>query len=207
MGRENVRLNYTGGNAGKSSTSLRIKKRRKLTINSKTISTKQLRVNGAIRVPQVRLIDEQGNQLGVIETYRAQQLARERDLDLVEVSPLAQPPVCRIMNYGSYQYQQEKKERKQKSKVKRVEVKGIRLSLNIGPHDLATRKEQSKKFLEKGDKVKLEMRLRGRERAHVGRAREVMQQFVNSLNEDMPVILDKPVSSMGGQLFAIIGKK
>ncbi|MFA5052102.1 MAG: translation initiation factor IF-3 [Patescibacteria group bacterium] len=171
------------------------------------MSTKQLRVNGAIRVPQVRLIDELGNQHGVVETYRAQQMAREKDLDLVEVSPLAQPPVCRILNYGSYQYQQEKKERKQKSKVKQVEVKGIRLSLNIGPHDLATRRQQSKKFLEKGDRVKLEIRLRGRERAHMARAREVMQQFVDSLNAETPIALDKPISSMGGQLFAVIGKK
>lgn len=153
------------------------------------------------------LIDELGNQLGVIETFRAQQMARERDLDLVEVSPLAQPPVCRIMNYGSYQFQQEKKERKQKAKVKKVEVKGIRLSLNIGPHDMDTRRQQSKKFLEKGDRVKLEIRLRGRERAHMGRAREIMQQFVDSLNAEIPVVLDRPISSMGGQLFAIIGKK
>ncbi len=153
------------------------------------------------------LIDETGHQHGVVDTYRAQQMARERDLDLVEVSPLANPPVCRIMNYGSYQFQQEKKERKQKAKVRKVEVKGLRLSLNIGPHDLATRRQQSKKFLEKGDKVKLEIRLRGRERAHMGRAREIMQQFVDDLNSEIPVTLDKPISSMGGQLFAIIGKK
>lgn len=134
-------------------------------------------------------------------------MARERDLDLVEVSPLAQPPVCRIMNYGSYQFQQEKKERKQKAKVRKVEVKGLRLSLNIGPHDLETRRQQSKKFLEKGDRVKIEIRLRGRERAHMGRAREIMQQFVDSLNADIPVVLDRPISSMGGQLFTVIGKK
>jgi translation initiation factor IF-3 len=111
------------------------------------------------------------------------------------------------MNYGSYQFQQEKKERKQKAKVKKVEVKGLRLSLNIGPHDLETRRQQSKKFLEKGDRVKIEIRLRGRERAHMGRAREIMQQFVDSLNSDIPVVLDRPISSMGGQLFTVIGKK
>jgi len=158
-------------------------------------------------VPQVRLIDELGNQLGVVETPRAQTMAREKDLDLVEVSPLAQPPVCRIMNYGSYQFQQEKKERKQKAKTKRVEVKGIRLSLKIGPHDLETRKLQSIKFLEKGDKVKLELRLRGRERAHTNRAREIMEGFVSSLNETMPVVVDKSLSQQGGQMFVVIGKK
>lgn len=171
---------------------------------STTIS-KQLRINGLIRVPQVRVIGNAGEQLGVMDTSHALQLAREQDLDLVEVSPVANPPVCKIINYGAYQYQQEKKERKQKVKQKRVEIKGIRLTLKIAPHDLETRKHQATKFLAKGDKVHVEMLLRGREKAHLGRAREMMQQFARSIAED--VIIETPLRQQGGRLSILVAKR
>lgn len=153
----------------------------------------------------MRLIDENGQPLDVVNTEEALRRAQEADLDLVEVSPLAQPPVCRIMNYGSYQYQQEKKERKQKAKQKKVDIKGIRISLKIGPHDLEMRKNQALKFLEKGDKVKVEMILRGRERAHRNRAREIIEQFGASLSEN--IIVEQPLKQQGGRLSMLLGKK
>lgn len=156
-------------------------------------------------MPQVRLIDETGQQLGVVNTYDALQRAQEKELDLVEVSPLANPPVCKIMDYGAYQYQQEKRERKQKVKQKRIDIKGVRLTLKIGPHDLETRKGQALKFLEKGDKVHLEMILRGRERAHAARAREMMRQFATSLVEN--VTIEQPIKQQGGRLSMLLTKR
>jgi len=160
-----------------------------------------------IKAPQVMVIDDEGAQLGAMDTRRALQLAHERELDLIEVSPLAEPPVCRIMDFGAYQYQQEKKERKQKAKQKKVEIKGVRISLKIGPHDLELRKNQALKFLEKGNKVKVELILRGRERAHANRAQEMMTQFVGSLSESASVAIEQPVSRQGGRLSLLVGKK
>lgn len=151
------------------------------------------------------LIDENGQQVGAIDTREAQYRANQAGLDLVEVSPLSQPPVCKIMDYGSYQYQQEKKERKQRAKQKRIEVKGIRLSLKIGPHDLELRKNQAVKFLGKGDKVKVEMILRGRERAFVSRANEIMGQFAESLTEI--AVVEQPLTRQGSRLSMLLGKK
>lgn len=132
-------------------------------------------------------------------------MAIERGLDLIEVSPLAKPPVARILDYGAYLYRQEKIERKSKAKQKRVEIKGIRLSLNIGKHDLEMRRSQSEKFFEKGDKVQVEMILRGRERAHVPRAVEIMREFAKSFGES--VIIEQDISKMGGRLTLLLMKK
>lgn len=132
-------------------------------------------------------------------------MAIERGLDLIEVSPLAKPPVARILDYGAYLYRQEKIERKSKAKQKRVEIKGIRLSLNIGKHDLEMRRSQSEKFFEKGDKVQVEMILRGRERAHVPRAVEIMREFAKSFGES--VVIEQDISKMGGRLTLLLMKK
>ena len=131
--------------------------------------------------------------------------AREKNLDLVEVSPLANPPVCKIVNWGAFQYQQDKAEKKQKSKQKSSEIKGIRISLKISEHDLETRVGQSKKFLERGDRVKLEMILRGREQQFQDRAREKMVQFIKLLGED--AYQDGSIGKTGNRLSLIIGKK
>ena len=174
---------------------------------AKRVIKKRLRVNLQINVPEVMVIDDEGNQLGVMDTFKARQLASERELDLIEVSPLAQPPVCRIMNFGAYQYQQEKKERKQKSKQKKVEVKGIRLTLKIGPHDLDLRKNQAIKFLEKGNKVKVELILRGRERAHADRARQIMESFHKTLSEELILTSEQSIERQGNRLSMLLGKK
>lgn len=164
-------------------------------------------MNENIRIPQVRVIGTDNQQLGVMETTKALAMAQEVGLDLVEVSPLADPPVCRIIDYGAHLYNEEKKERKQKAKQKKVGLKGIRLSLKIGPHDLENRKRQTMKFLEKGDKAKVEMILRGRERAYADRAQDIMRQFAQSISEEQNVIVEKDVSRQGNRLFMIIGKK
>lgn len=132
-------------------------------------------------------------------------MAIEKGLDLVEVSPMSSPPICKIMDYGAYLFQQEKKERKQKAKQKKVEMKGIRLSLKIGQHDLEIRKNQALNFFEKGDKVKVEMMLRGRERAFFDRARMIIDEFVKSLGENAQI--EQPLARQGGRLSILISKK
>jgi len=122
------------------------------------------KINHQITAPEVRVIDEAENNIGVMPTSQALALAREKGLDLMEVSPKAQPPVVRFGRYGQFKYEQEKKIKQQKTKQKKVEVKGIRLSFRIGAHDLEVRKEQALKFLANRDKVRIELPLSGRER-------------------------------------------
>lgn len=147
------------------------------------------------------VIDEDGQNLGVIKTAQALSLAQERDLDLIEVSPLAKPPVCRIMNLGKWQYLQSQKQKKQKT----LETKIIRLSFKIAEHDRQVRVDQATKFLNKGHKVKLELRLRGREREFTGQAKDIIRKFV----EDLPVSasLDQDIGMLGATLNALIVKK
>ena len=143
--------------------------------------------------------------MGVIKTTEALKLAQERDLDLVEVAPNAKPPVCRILDYGAYQYQQEKSERKSRARQKKSEIKGIRLSFKIGKHDLEVRSKQSRKFLDQGHKVRLEILLKGRERAHRDLAVEKLNTFVKDMGDD--IITDQELSHQGGKIFLIIRKK
>ncbi len=179
--------------------------RKKFNFNKKV--AKKLNVNQQIRAKKVRVIDEKGEMLGLKSFVEAIQIANEKDLDLIEVSPLANPPVCKIMDFGSYQYQQDKKERKQKAKQKKVEVKGIRLTLKIGPNDMETRKKQSLKFLSKGNKVKIDLILKGREKAHLGMAKEKIKAFSDSIAEDENIEIEQDITKQGGRLFMIIGKK
>lgn len=139
------------------------------------------RINEYIRITPVRLIDENGEQVGVVPTEQALQLARERELDLVEIVPNTRPPVAKIMDFGKYQYQKAKEEQQQRAKQKKTEVKGIRLGLRTDEHDLDVRKKQAEKFLAQGNKVKIEIRLRGREKAHQPLAREILQNFILSI--------------------------
>jgi translation initiation factor IF-3 len=163
-------------------------------------------VNDLIRFPQVRVIDENDQHLGVLDTQVAIQTARSRELDLVVIQPKAEPPVARIVDFGKYRYEQDKEARKQKAKQKSVEVKGIRLSVRIGQHDRDVRKEQAKKFLDDGDKVKVEIILRGREKGHGQLGIDVINEFIKVLNADMPVKIEQPITRQGGQLTAIVGK-
>lgn len=162
-------------------------------------------MNDQIRVPQVRVIDERGQQLGVYQTTAALQLAQERELDLVEVSPLAQPPVCKIVDYGQLRYETNKKERKQKGKQRKTEVKGIRLSTTISEHDIGVRVEQTKKFLEKGHKVQIELLLRGRQKMHPEIGKEVIRKFITILAD--VAVVESPIAQQGGKISAILMAK
>ena len=124
------------------------------------------RINEMIRVREIRLIDDEGEQKGIVPTIEALKLAKERDLDLVEVSPNANPPVCKILDYGKYRFEQEKKLRESKKNQKVLKLKEIRMQPKIGPGDLDTKAKHVQEFLDEGDKVKVTIRFRGRELAH-----------------------------------------
>ncbi|MBI4457414.1 translation initiation factor IF-3 [Candidatus Uhrbacteria bacterium] len=163
-------------------------------------------VNENIRFPEVRVIHDTEGHVGVMPTADALQKAREQGFDLVVIQANAVPPIAKIIDFGKYKYEKEKEARKAKAKAKTVEVKGIRLSARIGEHDLMVRKEQAKKFLERGDKLKIEIFLRGREKRHGDLAAKIIQEFVADLNKEMPLKVEQPVSRMGGQLTSIVGK-
>ncbi|MBU1037054.1 translation initiation factor IF-3 [Patescibacteria group bacterium] len=155
-------------------------------------------VNERIRVPQVIVIDENNQPLGNMATEKALILAQEKGLDLVEVNPKADPPVCKILDYGQFQYQQSRKAQQQKAHTKKIEIKCLRLSYKIDKHDLEFRKNQALKFLAKGDKVKIETILRGRERQYLRLAMEKMDDFVKSLGED--ITIEQPIKKQGNQI-------
>lgn len=163
---------------------------------------KLYRANFQISAPNVSVIDEEGKPIGQMNTRAAIQLAEERGLDLVEVSPLANPPVAKIMNFGSFQYQHEKLLKKQRLMSRSLEMKNIRLSLQIGDHDKETRLLQAQKFLEKGHKIKLEIILKGRELSHMDIARNVLRSFQTGLN--LPVAVEQDVTKQGNKIFLIL---
>lgn len=165
------------------------------------------RANQQILAPEVRVIDENGVNLGVLPTMQAVATAQERGYDLVEVDPRPQPPIAKILNLGQFKYEREREMRKQKAKAKQVEVKGIRLSPRIGAHDLETRMRLAERFLEEGDKLRIEIILRGREKAHADLARGVIAGFVSQLQQKFPLTVEQPIQAQGGQLTTIVGKK
>ncbi|MFC1789679.1 translation initiation factor IF-3 [Patescibacteria group bacterium] len=163
-------------------------------------------INNQIRASEVRVIDEDEKQLGVISLDEALRTARERNLDLIQISEKAVPPVCKIMEYGKYLYWQEKKEKGQ-AHHHGGEIKGIRLTYNISQHDLETRTRQAKKFLEKGDKVKIEMVLRGREKGLRDFATEKIKHFLELLEKQLPIKIEKELQRYPRGFTMIIAKK
>ena len=143
--------------------------------------SKGQRVNEMIRVREVRLIDDEGNQKGIVPTLEALKLAKEKDLDLVEVSPNANPPVCKILDYGKYRFEQEKKLRESKKNQKVLKLKEIRMQPKIGPGDLDTKAKHVQEFLDEGDKVKVTIRFRGRELAHTELGYDVLNEVLKRL--------------------------
>ncbi len=141
------------------------------------------RVNERIRIKEVRLIGENGEQIGIVPTEDAMRMAREKGLDLVEVAPKASPPVCRIMDFSKYKYEQEKKERLSRKKQKIVHIKEMRLKPNIEEHDYQTKLRHLKRFLSRGDKTKISLMFRGREMAHVDVGRNVMNRLMSDLSD------------------------
>lgn len=145
-------------------------------------STK-IRINEGIRVPQIRLIGAKGEQLGIVDVREGVRLAREEELDLVEVAPLAKPPVCRILDFGKFLYALSKKEKESRRKHKTIEIKEIKLTSKIDEHDYQTKLSHARKFLEKGNKIKLTLFFRGREITHMDLGEKVIQRFTGDLSE------------------------
>jgi translation initiation factor IF-3 len=162
------------------------------------------RVNRAIRVPEVRLIDEDGTQLGVVATAQALEMARSRDLDLVEVAANAVPPVCKLLDYGRFKYEQTKKEREAKKHQHQSELKELRLRPRTDDHDLDVRSRAARRFLGEGHKVRLLVRFRGREAAHPEIARAQIKRIADSLN-DIAVIEQGPAME-GRAMFAVLAR-
>lgn len=148
------------------------------------------------------MIDENGQKVGIMPTQEALRLARERGLDLLEIAPTAKPPVCKIMDFGKYQYQQEKMARQQKAKTKQIEVKGIRITFGMSDHDMDVRARQIEKFLGEGDKVKIELVLRGREKALKDFSKEKMQKFLAKIQT--PFQKDQPEKFLPSVIIVVI---
>ncbi|MBR5284201.1 MAG: translation initiation factor IF-3 [Clostridia bacterium] len=142
-----------------------------------SISTQEHQINEEINDKEVRLIDADGSQLGVVTVQRALEVAAERNLDLVKIAPKAEPPVCRVMDYGKFRFEQAKKEKEARKNQKVVEIKEVRLSAKIDTHDFETKVKAAQKFLSNGDKVKASIRFRGRELAHTNIGLDVMKRF------------------------------
>ncbi len=167
--------------------------------------SKQLRINRQIRVPTVRMIDERDEQLGIKSIEEALRLAEEKGLDLVEVAPKANPPVCKILDYGKYLYRLNKQEQKQKKAQKQGEIKGIRMTFRIDQHDLETKINRAKEFIEDRCSVKVVLVFRGRETAHSNLARGKMDQFLEALKDIAQV--EEPPKMQGNQLIMIVPPK
>ena len=165
---------------------------------------KKFRANLQIKAPQVFLIGQNGEQVGVIPLGEAINKAQAAELDLVEVGPKANPPVAKIMDYGQYKYELEKKIRKAKAHQKVTEIKSIRLSFRIKGQDLDNRRQQVVQFLEDGNKVKINLVLKGREKAHKAMAIDNVKKFVESLGPDTKII--QPLSAQGGQINVTVDK-
>ena len=162
-------------------------------------------INEQIRDKEVRVIGEDGEQLGVMAARDAMKLAAEAELDLVKIAPKAQPPVCKIIDYGKYKYELARKEKEAKKKQKTVELKEVRLSPNIDTNDLNTKINNAKKFIGKGNKVKVTLRFRGREMAHVHQSRHILDDFAEQLAD--VATIEKPAKMEGRSMSMVLTEK
>ena len=162
-------------------------------------------INGQIRDKEVRVIAENGDQLGVMPVKEAMKLAQEAELDLVKIAPKAQPPVCKIIDYGKYRYELARKEKEAKKKQKTVEVKEVRISPNIDTNDLNTKVNNAKKFIAKGNKVKVTLRFRGREMAHMQQRKHILDDFAEMLAE--VAVVEKPAKLEGRSMSMVLTEK
>nr|WP_294491559.1 translation initiation factor IF-3 [uncultured Mediterraneibacter sp.] len=162
-------------------------------------------INEQIRDREVRLVSEDGEQLGIMSAREAMKIAQEAELDLVKIAPMAKPPVCKIIDYGKYKYEQARKEKEARKKQKTVEIKEVRLSPNIDTNDLNTKINNAKKFISKGNKVKVTLRFRGREMAHVQQSRHILDDFAETL-ADIAVV-EKPAKMEGRAMSMVLTEK
>ena len=164
------------------------------------------KINENVRFPEVRVIDSNGEQLGVMDTKEANRLAEERELDLVLVSETASPPVCRIMDYGKYKFEQEKKARAMKKKQHNADLKEVKMRYKIDEHDYQVRVNQAKRFLKSGDKVKATINFRGREAQHVHLGYELLDRLAKDLGEEAE-IQQKPKKEGRNMIMLLSPKK
>ena len=165
----------------------------------------ELMINEQIRDKEVRLINAEGEQLGVMSSKDAMKLAKEANLDLVKIAPNAKPPVCKIIDYGKYRYEMARKEKEAKKKQKVIEVKEIRLSPNIDVNDLNTKMNHARKFLQGGNRVKVSVRFRGRELAHTATGKVILDGFAEKLSD--VAVIDKPAKLEGKSMVMFLSEK
>ena len=165
----------------------------------------ELMNNEQIRDREIRLIGEDGEQLGIMSARDAMKLAREANLDLVKIAPTAKPPVCKIIDYGKYRYEQARREKEARKKQKTIEVKEIRLSPNIDTNDLNTKVNQARKFVSGGNKVKVAVRFRGRELAHTAVGKTILEDFAQKLSDI--AVIDKPAKLEGKSMVMFLVEK
>lgn len=169
------------------------------------ISTKKFQLNEEIRDPQVRLIDSDGSQLGIQSARDAQKIAYDKGLDLVKISPQADPPVCKIMDYSKYCFEQSKREKEARKNQKIVSIKEVQLSVRIEKHDMETKQNHARRFLSGGDKVKVSLRFRSREIQHPELGQEVMERFAQACME--VGVVEKPAKLEGRNMIMILAPK
>jgi translation initiation factor IF-3 len=173
--------------------------------HAQTTTRPVARINEQIRVAEVRVIDSAGKQIGIMPVADAILEAKEKGLDLVEIAPKANPPVVKLINYDKYRYQLEKLASQQRKHQKKVEIKGIRLSVRTGDHDLQVKALRAEKFLKEGNKVKIDMFLRGRERGNTNQAMEQIKKYIQKLT--VPYVIEQHPSRMGHIINAILAPK
>ena len=162
-------------------------------------------INEQIKVKEVRLISPEGEQLGIVSINEAMAKAEEAELDLVLIAPTAKPPVCKIIDYGKFRYELARKDKEAKKKQKIIEIKEVRLSPNIDTNDLNTKVSSARKFLEKGNKVKVTLRFRGREMARMFKSKYILDDFAEALSE--VATIDKPSKAEGRSLVMFLSAK
>ena len=169
------------------------------------ISKQEQQINEEIRDKEIRVISDDGEQLGIMSAAEALKIAESRNLDLVKIAPMAKPPVCKVMDYGKFRFEKAKKEKEAKKNQKTIEIKEIRLSLNIDTHDFDTKINHAKKFIASGNKVKVSIRFRGREMAHPELGQVIMNRCAEACAECASV--EKPAKLEGRQMLMFLAPK
>ena len=169
------------------------------------ISKQELQINEQIRDKELRVIDSDGTQLGIMPLRRAMELAEQKNLDLVKIAPQANPPVCKIIDYGKYRFEQAKREKEARKNQRVVEIKEVRLSLNIDTHDFETKRNHALRFISEGNKVKASIRFRGREMGHPELGLEIMRRFADAMSEVANV--EKPAKLEGRTMLMFLAPK
>ena len=162
-------------------------------------------INEQIRDKEIRMIGADGEQLGLMSAKDAMKLAREANLDLVKIAPTAKPPVCKIIDYGKYRYEMARREKEAKKKQKVIEVKEVRLSPNIDTNDLNTKMNNARKFIQKGNKVKVTLRFRGREMAHMSNSKHILDDFAEKLSD--VAVVEKAAKLEGRSMSMVLAEK